>query len=262
MIEHFHRSLKSFLCSRLACSGWLLHLPLVLLGLRTGHTDDTSLSVSQAVYGAPLTITKEFLGSPELTSSSFLHKIENAVAGFAVSQPHHVGPSLSHKLPPALLTAQFVFVCEDAFVPSLAPLYHGPYLVLVWRDKFFRLQLGSRTDVVSVDRLKPAFSKDLISAALLPACGRPALHPALRSGFTAFSATASAQGSAKKGIRFQLLSPVPTWWNPPRTVRDRRLCSAVSLLGGFLWRMTDVCRSVPEFQDLNNIRKYSPTSER
>ena len=95
---------------------------MVLLGLRTAPKDDTGLSVFEAVYGAPLTIPGEFLGSPELPLSSFLHKIEEAVAGFTVSPPHHVWPSPLLQLPPALLSTKYVFVQEDASVPSLAPL--------------------------------------------------------------------------------------------------------------------------------------------
>ena len=157
MIERFHCSLKSALRSRLAGSDWFLHLPLVLLGLRTVPKDDTGLSVSKAVYGSSLTVPGEFLGSPELPPASFLQNIENTLTGFAVPPPHHVCKSPPQQLPPALLTAEFVFVREDASIPSLAPLYRGPYLVLERKSKFFRLQIGSRTDVVSVDRLKPAF---------------------------------------------------------------------------------------------------------
>ena len=61
------------------------------------------------------------------------------------------------------------------------PLYYGPYLVLEPWSMYFCLQLGSRTDVISVDHLKPAFSEDPISAALPPAPHRPALHPALHA---------------------------------------------------------------------------------
>ena len=164
MIERFHRSLKSALRSRLAGLDWFLHLPLVLLGLRTVPKDETLLSVSEAVYCFSLTVPGEFLGSPELPPALFLQKIENNLTGFAVPLPHP-----PQQLPPALLTAEFVFVQEDASIPSLAPLYQGPYLVLERKDKFFRLQLGSRTDVVSVDRLKPAFSEDPIQAASPPA---------------------------------------------------------------------------------------------
>ena len=90
MIERFHRSLKSALRSRLAGLDWFLHLPLVLLGLRTVPKDDTGLSVSEAVYGSSLTVPGEFLGSPELPPASFLRKIENALTGFAIPPPHHV----------------------------------------------------------------------------------------------------------------------------------------------------------------------------
>ena len=110
MIERFHRSLKSALRSRLAGSDWFLHLTLVLLGLRMVTKDDTGLSVSEAVYGSPLMVPGEFLGSPELPPSSFLWKIKNAVAGSAVPLPHHVRYSLPLQLPPALLAAEFVFV--------------------------------------------------------------------------------------------------------------------------------------------------------
>jgi hypothetical protein len=37
----------------------------------------------------------------------------------------------------------------------LSPPYQGPYLVLASGPKFFRLQMGSREETVSVDRLKP-----------------------------------------------------------------------------------------------------------
>ena len=66
----------------------------------------------------------------------------------------------------ALLKEKFVFVREDASVPPLSPLYPGPYKVLEQQTKFFRLQLGDRIDVVSVDRLKPAFSYEPFSPAV------------------------------------------------------------------------------------------------
>ena len=82
------------------------------------------------------------------------------------------------------MTAKFVFVREDASVPSLAPLYQGPYLVLERQMKFARLQLGTGSDIILVDRLKPAFSNDPIWVVLPPARGRLVLcapDPALVS---------------------------------------------------------------------------------
>ena len=100
-------------------------------------------------------------------------KIKQAVAVFTAPLPHHVPQSPPCQLPAALLSAKFVFVWKDVSIPSLAPMYRGPYLVLEQRDKFFCLQIGSRTEVVSVDHLKPVFSNEPVSPALPPACGRP-----------------------------------------------------------------------------------------
>ena len=119
MIKWFHNSLKSALHSHLASSDWFLHLPLVLLGLRTVPKYDTGLSVSEAIYGSPLTVPGEFLGSPELPPSAYLSKIEQAVAGFAVPLPHHAPQSPPRQLQAALLSAKF-FVCLRGFLYSFS----------------------------------------------------------------------------------------------------------------------------------------------
>ena len=98
-----------------------------------------------------------------------------------VPPPHNVCPIPPSQLPAALLTAKFVFVREDAVIPTLAPRYHGPYLVLERQSKYFCLQIGSKQDVVSVDRLKPVFSDAPVTPALPPSRGRPSCHPVARS---------------------------------------------------------------------------------
>ena len=125
-----------------------------------------------------------------------------------------------------------------------------------WSGKFFCLQLGTRMDVVSVDRLKPVFSSDSISPALPPPRGRPTqrildlvlVPPVLLSPP---SAADPAPIRPKKRVTFRLLPAVPVWQNPLRAVCSRRICSTVAppiLLGGVLWQ-NDVCHSIPEFQD-------------
>ena len=72
----------------------------------------TLASVSEAIYGSPLTGPGEFLGSPELPPSAYLSKIEQALAGFAVPPPHHVPQSPPRQLPAALLSIQNVCVSK------------------------------------------------------------------------------------------------------------------------------------------------------
>ena len=138
--------------------------------------DNTGLSVSQAMYGSPPNIPGEFLGSLELPPSTYLSRIEGALAGFAIPPPHYVLQSLSCQLPAALMSAGYVFVIEDASIPSLATLYCSPYLILELRDKVFRLQADSRTDVVSIDHLKPVFADKLVLPVLPPDLGGPAFR--------------------------------------------------------------------------------------
>ena len=52
IVERFHRQLKNSLGACLASSDWFVHLPWVLLGLRSVPRED---SASEAVYGSKLT---------------------------------------------------------------------------------------------------------------------------------------------------------------------------------------------------------------
>jgi hypothetical protein len=241
MVERFHRSLKASLRARLSNSDWISHLPIVLLGLRATPKDDTGLSVSEAVYGSPLSLPGELVDVPELLPDAVLRKVNRAVEGFAIPPPHHVRPAPPNQLPAALISAKYVFVREDSVISSLAPRYRGPYLVIDRRDKFFRLQIGSKQDVVSVDRLKPVFSDVSVTTATPPPRGRPRLRPAPA---TTTNPPPSAAKKSKK-VRFLLKPqivppPKPLRRNPHRAARDRRICSAISppfLLGGVLWRI-------------------------
>ena len=118
------------------------------------------------MYGSPLTLPGELLDVLEFPPESFLRKIERAIDGFAVPPPHHVHTVPPSQLPAALLKAKFVFVREDAVILTLAPRYRGPYLVLERRSKYFRLQIGSKQEVVFVDKLKPVFSDATVTPAL------------------------------------------------------------------------------------------------
>ena len=196
---------------------------------------------SEAVYGSPLTLPGELVDVPELLPDAFLRKVNRAIDGFDVPPPHHVRPVSPVQLPSALLTAKYVVFREDAVISSLAPRYRGPYLVIDRQSKYFRLQIDSKQDVVSLDRMKPVFSDAPITPTLPPPRGRPRRSPVASSS----DPPPSSSTKSHKKFRFKLVPqvlppPVPARRNPYRSSRDRRICSAISppfLLGGVLWRI-------------------------
>ena len=112
-------------------------------------------------------------------------------------------------------------------------LYHGPYLVLEQRSKFFRLQIGQKVDSVSVDRLKPVFSDSPVVPANPPPRGRPPLHPARQPPEP--SSAVNSSSSKKKSVTFLNMPTVMLRRNPYRQARGRSTCSTLTptfLLGG------------------------------
>ena len=70
-----------------------------------------------------------------------------------------------------------MFVRRDGHVPPLEPLYTGPFKVLKREEKTFTIQVGTKTEVVSVDRLKPVLSDGPVEVQLPPRRGRPRKSP-------------------------------------------------------------------------------------
>ena len=152
-MKRFHCSLKTSLQAHVAGPDWFDYLPLVVLDLSTASRDETGFSATKAMYGSPLCLPREFLASNDLPPREFLDKIQSALRSLTLPPPHHVAPS-SAWISAALASAKFMFDCEDASIQPLSQLYGGPYRVLGPQDKFFSLEIGSRTDTVSIDCLK------------------------------------------------------------------------------------------------------------
>ena len=239
IVERFHRQLKVSLRARLAGSDWFHHLPLVLLGLRSVPREDSSISSSEAVFGSPIVLPCEFLDSPELPSPEYLRRVQQIIKNTPVARPHHNSSPLgseSAQVPASLLQSTHVFVREDSSKPPLAPLYRGPYLVVTRSPKYFSLQIGSKTDSVSVDRLKPVLSEFTVTAQTPPRRGRPPKAPdppapVLPTPVPPLPPTRdhpaprSKAGVLRKRVRFSPPVPVPsgTRRNPRRLVRDKHL---------------------------------------
>ena len=125
-----------------------------------------------------------------------------------------------------------MFIREDSSKPPLSPLYRGPYKVLSRTPKYFVVQIGSKHDTVSVDRLKPVISETPVVPQLPPRRGRP---PALKPPAPVLPAPVPPSiirklpTSLKKDIKPSKrvrMSPevdlrLGTRQNPRRSVRDK-----------------------------------------
>ncbi|XP_059096066.1 uncharacterized protein LOC131890679 [Tigriopus californicus] len=112
------------------------------------------------VYGATLRIPGEFFETPPAETGadhqSFLPQLRNMVKDLPTPLPAHHGAVRNFE-PPALQTAAYVFVRHDAHRTPLQGPYDGLYKVLERHNKYFVLDMGTWSDSVSKDRLKPAF---------------------------------------------------------------------------------------------------------
>jgi hypothetical protein len=72
-----------------------------------------------------------------------------------------------------LLLSRFVLVRHDAVQPPLSPLYDGLFLVLERSLHFFKVQIGTSTEVISTHRLKLCHTPEDAQAAEPPRRGRP-----------------------------------------------------------------------------------------
>ena len=172
LVERSHRQLKDALRARLAGPAWPDHLPWVLLGLRAAPKESSNISSAELVHGAPLVLPGEFLDVPEPPAESFLKALRTEPAVPAGPRSYAEAASMGN-LPEALRTASHVYVRRGQVAPPLTPLYQGPYLVIEKGPKVYKLDLGGREDVVSVDRLKPHRGEAEVVAARAPRRGRP-----------------------------------------------------------------------------------------
>jgi hypothetical protein len=170
ILERFHRRLKATLRARCTSPDWVSQLPWVLLSYRASPHDSSNLSPAEAVLGSPLILPAQFPLLPEDDSSQFLSRLHHTLSGSLSSTQSNPVP---FDLPPDLLNSSHIFVRSPPAHPPLAPLYKGPFKVLQRLPHSFRLQMGPRTESISMHRLKPAHLPLGTLPAMPPRRGRP-----------------------------------------------------------------------------------------
>ena len=162
LVERMHRTMKSALKAKLGADpNWVDALPLVLLGMRAAVKNHLHCSVAEMVFGEPLPLPGElFLSSDGYMAAdpAFVADLRQKIRLLRSIPPvWHGGESRRSYVSQDLLSASHVFVRVG---PRKAPLqspYQGPLKVLERRENYFKLDLGNGQDMVSLDRIKPAF---------------------------------------------------------------------------------------------------------
>jgi cleavage and polyadenylation specificity factor subunit 1 len=161
IIERFHRQLKAAFKSYPHPNHWTDSLPIILLGIRTAIKQDIGCSSAEMVYGTSLRLPGAFFNPSTSDSTSFdpidyVHYLKSIMSKLQATPPR---VNLKHPthVPSALFTGTHVFIRQDRVRKPLQPPYNGPYKVIKRTKKHFTVDLNGRQEVVSIDRLKPAY---------------------------------------------------------------------------------------------------------
>ena len=131
-------------------------------------------SSAELVYGAPISLPGEMLSTPEPPPLDFAQN-------FRMAAPPPTRPlsyaEAAKQLPSSLQEALYVYIRRGAIGSAFSAPYQGPYLVAKRGDKTSTVHVGSRQEVISVDRLKPHLGTSPVLPASPPRCGRPPLAP-------------------------------------------------------------------------------------
>ncbi len=168
MVERCHRKLKDELWARSAANDWPDHLPWVLLGMRAALKEDSTVSLAEMVLGDPLVLPGQLLATKQPPPPQRSYR-EVLLGGPTRHVPTRPLPPAQSGLPAACTS---IYVRRGGNLLPLAPLYAGRYAVLE-RGEVFRLQVGNREEVVSVDCLKPHTGAEPVQPAAPPKRGRP-----------------------------------------------------------------------------------------
>ena len=119
--------------------------------------EDIGCSSSELTLGTTLRLPGQLFSDNDETVShtAYRRRLATFVKSLKPSLPRKLCRRISY-LDKALRTCTHVFVQDDGSATSLQPAYTGPFSVLDKENKYFILDLGDRTDSVSIDRLKAA----------------------------------------------------------------------------------------------------------
>ena len=164
LIELFHHQLKTSLKAYPNPTHWIDSLPIVLLGVRTQLKDDLHCTSAELVYGTTLHLSGEFFDESKAEATPdptcYVTRLRSVIHHLQAT-PVRKQKATNVYVSPTLKSCTHVFFCHDAVRKPLQKPYDVPYKVLKRTGKRFTIDINGRNEVVSIDRLKPAFHEDL-----------------------------------------------------------------------------------------------------
>ena len=128
----------------------------MLLGIRTAPKEDLGCSSAEMVYGTPLTVPGDFIPNHSISDNNLqLQRLHDQVRSLVLVPTSQHG-AVPTSVPRNLQQAKFVFIRRDAHRTPLQRPYEGPFKVIKPGSKTFQIDIGGKTETLSVDRLKPA----------------------------------------------------------------------------------------------------------
>uniref|UniRef100_A0A182RV18 Integrase_H2C2 domain-containing protein n=1 Tax=Anopheles funestus TaxID=62324 RepID=A0A182RV18_ANOFN len=159
------RETREFVRNCLACQRAKVgrHTKSPLTPYPATQDSDIQASPAELVYGTTLTIPAEFFSrepQPVLADQSdFARTLRDAMSKIRSPDTawHTNRTAFVHH---DLNKCTHVFVRNDTVRPALTTPYHCPYKVFTRNLKSFQILLNGRPSLISVDRLKPAYTID------------------------------------------------------------------------------------------------------
>jgi len=162
MVERLHRTLKAALRARLVDSSWPMAIGPIMLAVRTAAKGDIGVSPAEMVYGVPLRLPASFVapGSNYGHSSAdeFVRLLRDTINDKVFVPATWHGVDSSKRALKGLDCCSHVWERVDCARKPLDRPYRGPFKVLNRGDKCFTIEKSGKSDVVSIDRLKPAYT--------------------------------------------------------------------------------------------------------
>ena len=141
---------------------------MVLLGVRMALKNDLHCSAAELVYSNALQLPAKFFhssGSNPIDQVNYVTRLKETMMQLqATPTRHHMRqrPFMSSDLSHCthLSHCIHVFVRQNAVHETLQQPYHGPHKVVECGAKTFNVDVNSKQEVISPDRLKSAHIKD------------------------------------------------------------------------------------------------------